>query len=79
MFDTRTAFEKKKRADFLYEQMVQRCEMHNCEAETITRMATPKETERYIEFIEQDKRERELASIEKAKFYECEAQRNAKY
>ena len=69
MLDTRTALEKKERAEFLYEQMVQRCEIHNCEAETITRMATPEETERYIELLENDKHERELAAKEKAMSY----------
>lgn len=73
----RPTLSKIKRDELRYEQMLYRCESHNAQAETTTRMATPEETEKYIKLIEQDKKERELASIEKARFYECEARRNS--
>lgn len=63
---------KLKRDEIKYEQMIYRCEIHNAQAKTITRQATPEETEYYQKLLEQDKHNRELMRKEKERSYGCE-------
>lgn len=74
---TKTTLSKIMRDEIQYEQMVYRCELHNAQVKTTTRMATPEENEHCMKLLEQDKYERELAAKEKSRFYEYEARRNA--
>lgn len=60
---------KRERDEEKYKRMVERCELHNAQVETITRFATHEETEYYTKLLEQDKYKRELAAKERARFY----------
>lgn len=60
---------KRKRDEEKYKRMVERCELHNAQVETVVRAATPEENEYYTKLLEQDKYKRELAAKERARFY----------
>lgn len=60
---------KRERDEKKYKRMVERCELHNAQVETVVRAATPEENEYYTKLLEQDKYKRELAVKERARFY----------
>lgn len=69
---------KRERDEEKYKRMVERCELHNAQVETITRVATQEENEYYTKLLEQDKYKRELAAKERARFYRVGC-KNAEY
>lgn len=71
-------FGRLKRDEIKYEQMINRCEIHNAQVDTIIRQATPEETAHYQKLLEQDKHNRELMRREKERSYNCEV-KYAKY
>lgn len=69
---------KRERDEEKYKRMVERCELHNAQVETVVRAATPEENEYYTKLLEQDKYKRELAAKERARFYGT-GYKNAEY
>lgn len=64
-----SGYNQKSRDDNNYEKMVARCEIHNEQVETITRMATPKENEKYLKIIEEEQRKLKLENQAKLNYY----------
>ena len=69
---------KRERDEEKYKRMVERCELHNAQVETITRTATQEENKYYTKLLEQDKYKRKLSAKERARFYGS-GYKNAEY